>query len=71
MPRFADVFVWEGAQEVALEKIMYTECHLLKGVGDHRAGTKVDAIMFDIAGMVLFFSIGRDRSGPYCLTTAL
>lgn len=64
MPRFSDIFVYSTANDT-----VFNNCYLLKNVGNHRSGTKIDAIQFDVFGMVLFFVIGVDTSGPYVLTT--
>jgi hypothetical protein len=44
-------------------------CYLLKAVGEHAKGTRVDEVEFDVTGMVLFFKMGISLEGPYVLTT--
>ncbi len=48
---------------------MFNQCHLLKQVGEHVAGTKVNIVHFDVLGMVLFFKVDNNEYGPYVLTT--
>lgn len=66
MPRFSDIFVYH---QVSPELTVFNTCYLLKKVGVHESGSKIDQIHFDIQGMVLFFVIDRDTTGPYVLTT--
>ena len=65
MPRFSDIFVYQTAST----DMVFSHCYLLKRVGKHDAGSKIDQIQFDVQGMVLFFVCDRDTSGPYVLTT--
>lgn len=51
------------------DRIMqFTNCYLLKKV--HDTLKRVDSIVFDVDGMVLFFFVGTDKYGPYVLTTS-
>jgi hypothetical protein len=77
MPRFSDVFVYEQSVQEADGGVTFMTCYLLKKVGPHAIQAKFHRIIFDVAGMVLFFvnrhpEDGRDRVevfGPYPLTT--
>jgi hypothetical protein len=48
--------------------MQFTNCYLLKKV--HDTLKRVDSIVFDVDGMVLFFFVGTDKYGPYVLTTS-
>jgi hypothetical protein len=67
MPRFSDIFVYESSSLVSDRIMQFTNCYLLKKV--HDTLKRVDSIVFDMDGMVLFFFVGTDKYGPYVLTT--
>jgi hypothetical protein len=67
MPRFSDIFVYESSSLVSDRIMQFTNCYLLKKV--HDTLKRVDSIVFDVDGMVLFFFVGTDKYGPYVLTT--
>jgi hypothetical protein len=69
MPRFSDIFSYEGC-EGDYQRYVFLTCHLLKPVGSHERGKQIDSIKFDVTGLLLFFVIQDVVSGPYCLTTA-
>jgi hypothetical protein len=70
MPRFSDIFVYQSCEcEGDLSKYVFMGCYLLKAVGEHAKGTRVDEVEFDVTGMVLFFKMGISLEGPYVLTT--
>lgn len=69
MPRFSDIFVYSTAVGDCANGLAFGNCFLLKQVGEHRAGTRISEIHFDVQGMVLFFRLREIRSGPYVLTT--
>jgi len=72
MPRFSDVFVFDSSTFLNNEHtlLVFSNCYLLKNLGDQRQGHKVEKILFDVAGMYLMFE-DRDGevTGPFCLTT--
>ena len=69
MPRFSDVFVYATAAGDAAS-ITYTDCYLLKAVGEHSHGSRIASVLFDVHGMVLFFRTTEPHVlGPYVLTT--
>lgn len=74
MPRFSDVFTYDHFDMVDPNKMVFSECHLLKAVGPHQPETRFDSITFDISGMFLFFvahKLGENPkvNGPYPLST--
>lgn len=69
MPRFSDIFVYTQMSG-DMTAMLYNDCYLLKAVGEHAAGSKVEIVHFDVVGMVLFFKVGNEVSGPYTLSTS-
>lgn len=68
MPRFSDIFVYSGVDANETLK-RYTECYLIKNVGEFKSGTLVHQVVFDIDGMCLFFHVkNQETKGPFCLT---
>ena len=65
MPRFSDVFMWARTSEPSRGIVVFTNCILIKSVGEFQAGTHIDSIVFDVLGMCLMF-----RENVYCLTVA-
>lgn len=69
MPRFSDVFVYATAAGDTAS-ITYTDCYLLKAVGEHSRGSRISSVLFDVHGMVLFFHTTEPKvMGPYVLST--
>lgn len=69
MPRFSDIFVFTQTSG-DMNAMVFKDCYLLKAVGEHAAGSKVKMVHFDVGGMVLFFKVGNDVTGPYTLSTS-
>ena len=74
MPRFSDIFTYDHSDALDWNRVSFTDCYLLKQVGPHAAQTRFDGVVFDMAGMFLFFEnhkFGEElvRYGPVHLTT--
>jgi hypothetical protein len=67
MPRFGDVFAYSEMSNCGQN---YTVCYLLKRVGKFPKSTRIERILFDTSGLLLYFEIpGEPVHGPFCLTT--
>lgn len=69
MPRFSDIFVYETANRMDDDRMVFHNCRLIKMVGKLSPHHVVDAIMFDFPGMYILFQHDANISGPYLLTT--
>ena len=70
MPRFSDIFVYASGAHMPNNRnmIVFTDCYLLKTLGDKPRNSQVDKIVFDIEGMFIMIHDDRDVIGPFCLT---
>ena len=67
MPRFGDIFAY---CDVSSDGQHFSGCYLLKRVGKFDKSTRIDKVVFDIPGLLLYFEIaGEPIHGPFCLTT--